>query len=260
MLPDSAILLGAVPAIVPPSYPVKYGHAERVERASERPIRTRNKLYYRLLHWPIWIWVFFIAPGPITFGLFAEGPSSATLTWLAIVIAGTGVAALFGRLPGVEPRPLILRFTEDRPNPLHRRICYTLAWSEIIAYALLNIAGLADAIINGEWRMRAIYDAGYLPIAATVWVMGFIGWLPRAGWSTKGEGIERRYFYGSVWAVAIAQPLLWLLWKQLPQTTTFDVVKLVAFVGTLGLLGDLARRGILPRTRPILPDEMIVFD
>jgi len=249
-----------VGAIVPPSYRVKHGHAERVERASERPLRTHNKLYYRLLHWPVWIWAFFIAPGPITFGLFAHGPDRATLTWLAIVVMGTGLAGLFGRLPGVEPKPLILRFTEDRPNPLHRRICYTLAWSEIISYALLNVIGLVDALVNGEWRLRAIYDAGYLPIAATVWVMGLIGWLPRAGWSTRGEGYERRYFYGAVWAVALAQPLLWLLWKQLPQTTAADVVKLVAFVGTLAVVGELARRGILPRTRPILPDELIVFD
>ena len=34
-----------------------------------------------------------------------------------------------------------------------------------------------------------------------------------SGASTQGEGHERRYFYGSVWAVAIAQPVLWLLWK-----------------------------------------------
>ena len=246
--------------ILPRAYPRRHGHAVRVELASERPLRTRNKFHYRLLHWPIWIWVFFIAPGPITFDLFARGPSRATLTWLAVVVAGTGIAGLLGRLPGVEPRPLILRFTEDRPNPLHRRICYTLAWSEIIAYALLNIAGLADAIVNGEWRLRAIYDAAYLPIAGTVWILGFIGWLPRAGWSTSGEGVERRYFYGAVWAVAVAQPLLWLLWKQLPQTTAFDVVKLAAFCGTLALLGELARRGLLPRTRPILPDETIIAD
>ena len=34
-----------------------------VEYASERKIRERNKLYYRFNHWPIWIFVFFIAPG-----------------------------------------------------------------------------------------------------------------------------------------------------------------------------------------------------
>ena len=32
-----------------------------VEYASQRKIRTRNKLHYRFNHWPIWIFVFFIA-------------------------------------------------------------------------------------------------------------------------------------------------------------------------------------------------------
>jgi len=204
--------------------------------------------------------VFFIAPGPITFNLFARGPDPTILTWLAVVTVGTGIAALMGRLPGVEPKPLILRFTEDRPNPIHRRICYTLAWSEIISYALLNAIGLLDAIVNGEWRMRAVYDAGYLPIAGTVWAMGLVGWLPRAGWSTKGEGYERRYFYGALWAVCLAQPMLWLLWKILPQTPPFDTAKLVAFVGLLIFLGNLSRRGVLPRTRPIVPGELFVSD
>ena len=34
---------------------------------------------------------------------------------------------------------------------------------------------------------------------------GLLGWLPRVKASTKGEGTERRYFYGTVWAVSIAR-------------------------------------------------------
>lgn len=246
--------------MLPPSYRARHGHATRVERAGDRPLRTRNKLYYRLLHWPLWIWVCFIAPGPITFNLFAYGPDERTLAWLAVVAIGTAIAGLFGRLPGVEPRPLILRYTEDRPNPVHRRICYTLAWSELVSYAVLNGASLVDALVNGTWRAQAIYDTGYLPIAATVWVTGALGWLPRAGRSTKGEGNERRYFYGTVWAVALAQLLVWLLWAVLPATPFFDSMKLAAFLIVLVVFGDLARRGLLPRTRPILPGETITSD
>ena len=99
------------------------------------------------------------------------------MLWLAVVVVGTGIAGLFGQLPGVEPAPYILRFNEDRPNPFYRRFCYTLAWSEVVSYALLNIAGLVDAIVNGTWRMRAIYDAGYFPIAGTFWLLGAVGWL-----------------------------------------------------------------------------------
>ncbi len=117
-------------------------HEIPVEFASHRTIRTRNKLYYRVLHWPIWIFVCFIAPGPLTFDLFEAGFDSRMAVWLGLVLMGTGFFALRGRLPGVEPAPYIIRFTEDRPNPLYRRVCYTLAWSEAITFAVLNIAGL----------------------------------------------------------------------------------------------------------------------
>ena len=110
-----------------------------VEYASERKIRERNKLYYRFNHWPIWIFVFFIAPGPLTFDLFERGFDSRLLIWLGLVLIGTAIAGLRGRLPGCEPRPYIIRFTEDRPNPLYRRVCYTTAWGEVIAFAVLNI-------------------------------------------------------------------------------------------------------------------------
>ena len=102
-----------------------------VEYASERKIRERNKLYYRFNHWPIWIFVFFIAPGPLTFDLFERGFDARMALWLGAVLLGTGIAGLRGALPGVEPKPYIIRFTEDRPNPLYRRVCYTFAWSEV---------------------------------------------------------------------------------------------------------------------------------
>ena len=244
--------------LLPPSYRQQHGHAEYVELASDRAFRARNKISYRLAHWPIWIWVFFIAPGPVTFDLFAHGPDRRTLLWLAIVIVGTGIAGWRGRLPGVEPAPYILRFNEDRPNPLYRRVCYTLAWSEVVSYALLNVVGLVDAIVNGTWRARAIYDVGYLPIAVTIWLLGAFGWLPRVKKSTQGEGRERRYFYGSVWAVCIAQPALWFMWKALPPGRTFDIIKLLVFIGILAAVADYSRRGRLPRTRPILPGELAV--
>jgi hypothetical protein len=247
-------------SILPPSYQHRHGHAEWVELADDRVFRARNKPSYRLAHWPIWIWVFFIAPGPITFDLFAHGPNVNTMSWLAVVVLGTGIAGWRGKLPGVEPAPYILRFHEDRPNPLYRRVCYTLAWSEVLSYALLNIAGLVDAIANGTWRARAIYDAGYFPIVVTIWMLGAIGWLPRVRRSTRGEGHERRYFYGSVWAVCVAQPVLWLLWRVLPHARAFDIAKLVIFCAILIVVGNLARRGRLPRTRPILPGELAISD
>src|SRR5262245_15937999 len=235
-------------------------HALFIERDSDRKIRHRNKLYYRLNHWPIWIFVFFIAPGPLIFDLFERGFDRRMASWLAVVLVGTAIAGLFGQLPGCEPRPYIIRFTEDRPNPLYRRICYTIAWGEVTAFALLNIAGLAYATATGEWRLKQLYEYGYFLIAGTVWCLGAFGILPRVKASTKGEGHERRYFYGSVWAVACAQPVLWLLWKVLPPSRLADGLKLVVFAGILAIVANMARLGRLPRTRPIVPGELAVSD
>jgi hypothetical protein len=246
--------------LLPPSYERQLGHAQRVELAGDRRIRERNKISYRLAHWPIWIWVFFIAPGPLTFDLFERGFDARMAMWLGVVLIGTGIAGLRGSLPGVEPRPYIIRFTEDRPNPLYRRVCYTLAWSEVIAFAVLNAAGLATAIVTGRWQLWQLYDVAYFPIVGAIWVLGALGLLPRVKPSTQGEGHERRYFYGSVWAVCIAQPMLWVLWKGLPQTRASDAVKLLVFIGILTYVGNLARRGLLPRTRPIVPGELAVSD
>jgi hypothetical protein len=234
--------------------------ALRIELDTDRRIRHRNKLHYRFNHWPIWIFVFFIAPGPLTFAVFERGFDARIFAWLGVVLVGTAIAGVLGRLPGCEPRPYIIRFTEDRPNPLYRRICYTTAWGEVVAFALLNSAGLAWAVATGEWRLKQIYEVAYFPVAGTVWALGAFGFLPRVKPSTRGEGHERRYFYGSVWAVAVAHPVLWFLWKTLPLTRTADAVKLVVFVGLLAAVGRMARRGLLPRTRPIVPGEWAVSD
>jgi hypothetical protein len=235
-------------------------HSLFVEHDTDRQIRHRNKLYYRFNHWPIWIFVFFIAPGPLVFDLIERGFDQRMATWLGVVLVGTAIAGIYGQLPGCEPRPYIIRFTEDRPNPLYRRVCYTTAWGEVIAFAALNIAGLAYATLTGEWRLKQLYQYAYFPIAGTAWCLGALGWLPRVRASTKGEGHERRYFYGSVWAVACAQPVLWFLWKVLPQSRLGDLTKLVVFVAILVTVGNMARRGLLPRTRPIVPGELAVSD
>ena len=232
----------------------------KLELASARKIRDRNKISYRFAHWPIWIWVFFLAPGPLTFQLFADGFNGRMAAWLGVVLVGTGIAGLRGRLPGVEPRPYIIRFTEDKPNPLYRRVCYTFAWSALVTYAVLNAAGLIGSMATGQWRLRQIYDAAYFPMAIGIWALGAAGWLPRVKASTKGEGHERRYFYGSVWAVCFAQPVLGVLWVVLPRGRAGDAVKLVAFLAILVVTGLYSRRGMLPRTRRIVPGELAVSD
>jgi hypothetical protein len=233
-------------------------YSGKVEYADARKMRVRNKRHYRLAHWPIWIWVFFLAPGPLTFSLFAHGFGWANSVWLAAVLIGTGIAAMYGQLPGVEPAPYILRFDEDKPNLLYRKVCYTFAWNAVINFALLNLVGLIIASITGVWYMSQLYHYAYFPLCGLILLLGALGALPRVGRSTKGEGIERRYFYGSVWAVTTAQILLLVLWKSLPLTRTGSLVKLVVYSGTLIAMGVAAYNGALPRTRPIMPGELMV--
>jgi len=232
----------------------------KVEYARERKLRTRNTRIYRMAHWPIWIFVYFLALGPLTFKLFAHESNWWNWAWLGLVLACTGVAALRGRLPGCEPAPYILRFDEDKPNPLYRRVCYSFAWNAAVSYALLNLCGLLIAAVTGKWYMGQIYYYAYLPLAAVILLLGAAGKLPRVEPSTRKEGTHRRYFYGTVWAVTAAQTVLLVLWKTLPHTCEANLVKLGAFVGVLALMGWFSYRGILPRTRPILPGEDMVAD
>jgi hypothetical protein len=223
-------------------------------------MRQWNKPHYRLAHWPIWIWVFFLVPGPLTFRLFAGGIGWPNLAWLFAVLAGTGTAGLRGRLPGVEPRPYILRFDEDRPNPLYRRICYTFAWNALLSFAALNMLAITIAAATGSWHTKQLYQRAYALAFALIILAGAFGVLPRAGISTKAEGTERRFFYTAVWSVTSAQTLLLVLWKTLPLSRKTAVIKLAVFAGTLAVLGVAGLRGILPRTRPIVAGELIVAD
>jgi hypothetical protein len=54
--------------------------------------------------------------------------------------------------------------------------------------------------------------------------------------------------------------VLLFLWKMLPRTHVTDVVKTVTFIGALFVAGTLSALGRLPRTRPILPGELMVAD
>lgn len=235
-------------------------YGDRVEYAVTRKVRERNTTVYRVSHWPVWVWVYFLVPGPLIANLFHHGPDRTIGLWLASVIAVTGIASYFGRLPGTETKPYVMFFTEEKPNPVYRRVCYTMAWSVIVSYAAVNLAGLLVAIVMGRWMMHQLYASMFVPVMAAVWVVGALGWLPRAKPSVKYEGYERRIFYGAVWTVAMAQPVLWLLWRATPPSPVADVMKLVAFAAVLAAIGYAAWRGHLPRTRPIVPGEPITLD
>ena len=117
-------------------------------------------------------------------------------------------------------------------------------------------------MVTGRWIMEQLYHNVYLPLCAFILLLGAFGLLPRVGRSTRGEGMERRYFYGSVWAVTTAQTLLLVIWKAMPEalahTRTGSAMKLIVFAGTLAAMAIAGWRGFLPRTRPILPGEIMI--
>jgi hypothetical protein len=78
--------------------------------------------------------------------------------------------------------------------------------------------------------------------------------------STKNEGDERRFFYGTIWAVCIAQPVLWQMWVWIPRSPAADVLELAVFVGICAWVAWLSSRGVLPRTRKVKPGELAVSD
>ena len=240
------------------SYAPPYG--ARVEFAVTRKVRERNTLTYRLLHWPVWAWVFFLLPGPLIAGLFHRGFDARVGAWIACVLAATGIAAYFGRLPGTETRPYVMFFTEAKPNPAYRRLCYTAAWGVIAAYPAVNITGLLAAILSGHWMMHQLYGWLFAPVMVFMWLLGAAGKLPRTKPSVQYEGYERRVFYGAVWTVTAAQTVLWGLWKGLPRSLAADAAMLAVFAALMAGVGWLAYRGYLPRTRPIVPGEPITID
>jgi hypothetical protein len=97
---------------------------------------------------------------------------------------------------GVERSPT--SSLPDRPNPIYRRVSYTVAWSEVIAFAVLNITGLMIAIVTGTWQLGGARRRLF-PIVGAVWLLGALTgrWVKP---STQVKGHERRYFW-SVWAV-----------------------------------------------------------
>ena len=144
----------------------------KLEYAEQRKMRERNTRIYRLAHWPIWIWVFFLAPGPLTFSLFARGFQPGQFCLALRRSHWYRHRRPSRELTRLEPRPYILRFDEDKPNPLYRRVCYTFAWNAVLNFALLNLAGLLIADLTGIWYMKQIYTYAYAPLCALILLLG----------------------------------------------------------------------------------------
>ena len=216
--------------------------------------RERNKQYYRVLHAPIWIWVFWVLPGyPLTYDLYADGTDWRHWIWLAIVVAAVAWRGWKGRIPGCEQRPYITHYGVHQPNLPYRVVCYTAAWADLIVPYTLNLVGLIVASINGRWLLKELYQYGYYPLALAVALATVFDWTPRARRDTFGEGVERAWFYVAIWTVVPTQVINWAAWRMgkfmgLPPLPLARVRLAVCLIstGVFLMLGCTAR---LPRTQ-----------
>jgi hypothetical protein len=232
--------------------------ARYIELDTARKIRVRNKLYYRFNHWPILGLRLLHCAGTLDLHGFRARVQQQDRN-----VAGRGHCGYRNRRParttpgmraGAVHHPLYRGQAESSVSPhlLHDR----MGGGHRVRRPQCRGMGLRRRL--GRGRLKQMYDAAYFPIAGTMWLLGALGLLPRVKRSTAGEGHERRYFYGAVWAVTLAQPVLWVLWKVLPISRTADAIKLVTFLAILAIVGYMSRRGLLPRTRPIVPGEWAV--
>ncbi|MGH9482782.1 MAG: hypothetical protein ACRD1L_11910 [Terriglobales bacterium] len=214
--------------------------------------RTRNKGYYRVLHVPLWIWVFFTLPGGLTAELYAHGFNRRHAVWLAVVAAVCVGRGARGRLPGAEARPYITHYGLELPNLGYRVVCYTAAWIAIVAPWTLNLAGLLYAAAGGGWIVTSLYGLPYDLVAAAVVAVGALDRLPRAGRSIRNEGAERGWFYLGVWTAVISQLAAWGMWRLGPRLDLAPGALLEArlgvFLGVSAAVAALGLAGRLPRT------------
>ncbi len=233
-----------------------------MKRAVER---GRNKIYYRILHVPLWIWVFWVLPGHLTASLYSHGPDRRHWTWLAIITVICAWRGFVGRLPGVEPRPYITHYGEEKPNLWYRVVCYTTAWIDLVVPFTLNLAGLLIHAATGRWIISALYVKVYYLLAALVVMATLVDWTPRARRSTRNEGCEKAWFYVAVWMVVPTQIAGWVMWRvgtqlglagaRLDRTRLLTFLIVAAGFLALGLLGKLPRtqRYYLPEAT--VPEE-----
>jgi hypothetical protein len=214
--------------------------------------RKRNKGYYRVLHVPIWLWVFWILPGHLAYALFTGGPDTRHWIWLAVVTAVCAWRGWLGRLPGVERRPYITHYGKHQPNLWYRVVCYTAAWIDLLVPFTLNAIGMAIAAVTGEWLLGRLFETLYYPLALAVVLATVFDMTPRARRSTRDEGAERAWFYVAIWTVVPAQVVAWGAWRLISQyggdPLALARLRLAVFVVVAVTFFTLGYKEILPRT------------
>jgi len=215
--------------------------------------RERNKTYYRALHVPLWVWVFFILPGNLTYALYSTGPDVRHLWWFIAVVIVCAWRGHVGRLPGCEFQPYVTHWGVSQPNLWYRVVCYTAAWIDLLVPFALNALGLLLAVTTGVWRLGDFYHWLYYPLAAAIVLATVLDVTPRARRTTLHEGAERAWFYAAAWTVVPSQLAAWAAWRLGGRLALAPMplawLRFAAFFTVALIVGWLAFAERLPRTQ-----------
>lgn len=215
--------------------------------------RGRNKSYYRVLHVPIWLWVFFILPGNLTYDLYVHGPDGRHAIWVAVVFVVCAWRGFLGRLPGVEPKPYVTHYGVDQPNLPYRVVCYTAAWIDLLVPFVLNLVGIVYANLTGIYILSDLYRWLYYPFALVVVAGTLLDITPRARRSTADEGAEKGWFYVAIYTVVPTQVASWAAWRlggaMGLEKPALAGLRLLAFLVVGACFFYLSLRGKLPRAQ-----------
>jgi hypothetical protein len=215
--------------------------------------RKRNKPHYRVLHVPIWLWVFFVLPGHLTYALYLHGPDWRHGVWIAMVFAFCAWRGFAGRLPGVETQPYVTHYGVDQPNLGYRVVCYTAAWIDLLVPFALNLVGLVLAVFTGRWLLADLYVYLYYPLALAIVLATALNLTPRAKRSTKNEGAEKAWFYVAIWTIVPTQVAAWAAWRLAGKLhfppEGLNQLRLTVFILVGVFLLLLGIRGKLPRSQ-----------
>jgi len=146
---------------------------------------------------------------------FRDGFSWANSAWLMAVLIGTGIAGLYGQMPGVEPRPYILRFDRGQAQSSLSQKSATRRVNAVLNLRLLSLAGLLIASITGIWYIETAYQYAYF-LSALSFCCSRVRQTTALSGARQGRGTGTPILYGSVWAVTIGRRCFWFFGRRLP--------------------------------------------
>ena len=145
-------------------------------------------------------------------------------------VIGTAILILLG--DGVVAAVLLAHSKAENSG----WIVITWGWGMAVAMAVFAVGQFSGAHLNPAVTL------GFAVIGNTEW------------------SDVPKYLGGEFCGAFVGATLVWAAYSNHWKATEDPGLKLAVFIGILVYVGHMARRGLLPRTRPIVPGELAVSD